>query len=302
LAVTDKDLLPLTSTVPATQTQLVVVSVAGGVLVAISDVSQGSLAELMSLQGRIAVVTGGAVGIGYATARRFAQAGARVLIGDLRDAADAAHVLAAESGAQVVGCPLDVSDADSIRGCADQAVETFGRLDIWVNNAGIYPSVPFLEMSEDDWDRVIDVNLRGSFLGAREAAIRMVRGGHEGVIVNVASTAGFKAGGPGVAHYVASKHAVRGLTKSLAVELGPHGIRALAVAPTLIDTPGIAAGRQAFEQAGLGDLLDSYAGRLPLGRIGVADDVARVALFCASDLSLFMTGSTLLVDGGDLAL
>jgi NAD(P)-dependent dehydrogenase (short-subunit alcohol dehydrogenase family) len=269
---------------------------------AISDVSQESLPDLLSLQGRVAVVTGGAIGIGYAIARRFAQAGAGVLIGDLRDAADAARVLAAESGARVVGCSLDVRDAESIRACADEAVETFGRLDVWVNNAGIYPSVPFLEMSDDDWDRVIDVNLRGSFLGAREAASRMVGGGYGGVIVNIASTAGFKAGGPGVAHYVASKHAIRGLTKSLAVELGPHGIRALAIAPTLIDTPGIAAGRKAFEQAGLGDVLDSYAGRLPLGRVGVADDVARVALFCASDLSQFMTGSTLLVDGGDLAL
>lgn len=97
-----------------------------------------------------------------------------MLIGDVRGAADAAHVLAAETNAQVIDCALDVRDADSIRGCADHAVERFGRLDIWVNNAGIYPSVPFLEMSEDDWDRVIDVNLRGSFLGAREAAIRMV--------------------------------------------------------------------------------------------------------------------------------
>src|SRR5262249_19863899 len=149
-------------------------------------------------------------------------------------------------------------------------------------------------------DRVLDINLRGTFIGAREAARRMTRAGRGGVILNLASTAGFKAGGPAVAHYVSSKHAVIGLTKSLAVELGPHGIRVLAIAPTLIETPGIEAGEEAFRHAGLGDLLDSYAQRLPLGRVGVSDDVARVALFCASDLSLFMTGSTVLVDGGDI--
>jgi NAD(P)-dependent dehydrogenase (short-subunit alcohol dehydrogenase family) len=122
------------------------------------------------------------------------------------------------------------------------------------------------------------------------------------VIINLASTAGYKAAGPGVAHYVSSRHGVRGLTKSLAVELGPHGIRVLALAPTLIETPGIAEGRAAFAAAGLGDLIDSIAQREPLGRAGVPDDVARVALFCASDLSALMTGSTVAVDAGDLAL
>jgi NAD(P)-dependent dehydrogenase (short-subunit alcohol dehydrogenase family) len=271
--------------------------------VAVPDVSDQSLAELMSLEGRVAVVTGGAVGIGYAIARRMLEAGAHVLIGDIHDTGDPVRNLAREFGdTQVAGSSLDVGDAESIRACAERAVREFGSIDIWVNNAGIYPSVPILEMSDDDWDRVLDVNLRGSFIGAREAAVRMVSAGHGGVILNIASTAGFKAGGPGVAHYVSSKHAILGLTKSLAVELGPHGIRALAIAPTLIDTPGIAAGREAFRAAGLGDLLDSYAERLPLGRIGVADDVARTAVFCASDLAMFMTGSTLLVDGGDVAL
>jgi len=116
------------------------------------------------------------------------------------------------------------------------------------------------------------------------------------------STAGFRSPGPGIAHYVSSKHGVIGLTKSLAVELGSHGIRTLAVAPTLIETPGIEANREAFRAAGLGDVIDTFAARLPLARVGVADDVARVVLFCASDLATFMTGSVLAVDGGDLAL
>ncbi|HVN50681.1 MAG TPA: SDR family oxidoreductase, partial [Acidimicrobiales bacterium] len=243
-----------------------------------------------------------AAGIGYAVADRLAEAGAAVVVGDVHDPAPAVEALSKRHGAPVLGTALDVGDAASIAACADLAVERFGQLDIWVNNAGIYPSAPVLELTDDSWDRVLDVNLRGSFIGAREAATRMVAAGRGGVIVNIASTAAFQAGGPGVAHYVSSKHGVLGLTKSLAVELGPHGIRALAVAPTLIHTPGIDAGRDAFRAAGLGDILDTYAGRLPLGRVGVADDVARVVLFAASDLALFMTGSTLLVDAGDVAL
>lgn len=269
----------------------------------IVDVSDRTLTELLSLEGRVAVVTGGAVGIGRAIADRLAEAGADVVVGDVADpAATVAELSAAHPGRRIVGTRLDVRDSASIVACADLAVRELGRLDVWVNNAGIYPSVPLLEMSDDDWDRVLDVNLRGTFVGAREAARRMTEAGHGGVILNIASTAGYQAGGPGVAHYVSSKHAVRGLTKSLAVELGPAGIRALAIAPTLIETPGIEAGREQFRRAGLGDVIDTYAQRLPLGRAGVPDDVARVAVFCASDLAAFMTGSTLLVDAGDVAV
>jgi NAD(P)-dependent dehydrogenase (short-subunit alcohol dehydrogenase family) len=270
--------------------------------VSVPDVSAVAIGDLISLRGRRAVVTGGSMGIGYAIACRLAQAGASVLIGDIEDAEKPADTIAREVAGTVISCRLDVSDAASIAACAQRAQRELGGLDIWVNNAGIYPSKPLIELTDQDWDRVLDINLRGSFIGAREAAKCMIEAGHGGVILNLASTAGFKAGGPGVAHYVSSKHAVIGLTKSLAVELGPRDIRVLAIAPTLIKTPGIDAGEAAFRAAGLGDMLDSYALRLPLGRVGVPDDVARVALFCASDLALFMTGSTLLVDAGDIAL
>ena len=270
---------------------------------AVADVSDRMLTDLLSLQGRAAVVTGGAVGIGYAIADRLAEAGADVVLGDVDDTAPSvAQLSARHPDRRVLGTRLDVTDGGSIIAVADLAVAEIGRLDIWVNNAGIYPSVPVLDMTDDDWDRVLDVNLRGSFIGAREAARRMIAAGHGGVILNIGSTAGYQAGGPGVAHYVSSKHAVRGLTKSLAVELGSAGIRVLAIAPTLIETPGIEAGREQFRRAGLGDIIDSYAERLALGRAGVPDDVARVAVFCASDLAIFMTGSTLLVDAGDVAL
>ena len=270
---------------------------------AIADVSDKPIAELVSLGGKVATVTGGARGIGFAISKRFAEAGADVIIGDLDKAeAEAAAEQLLEYGHRVVGAELDAHDEASIIAFAERAKFELGTIDIWVNNAGIYPSVPLLDMTEAQWDKVLDLNLKGTFLGAREAAKRMIADGHGGVIINLASTAGYRAAGPGIAHYVASKHGVRGLTKSLAVELGPYAIRVLAVAPTLIETPGIEEGRAAFKAAGLGDIIDSIAAREPLGRAGVADDVARVALFCATDLSMLMTGSTLAVDAGDLAL
>lgn len=269
----------------------------------VADVSDRSLAELISLGGRVAVVTGGARGIGEAICRRFAEAGSDVVVADLdgAQAESTAEAVRRAHGHRAVGIEVDVADEVAVEAVADRAVAELGRLDIWVNNAGIFPSTPFLDMTPESWDRVLDVNLRGTFLGASAAARRMVAAGTPGVIINVASTAGFQAAGPGLAHYVSSKHAVRGLTKSLAVELGPLGIRALAIAPTLIETPGIEEGRAAFAAAGLGDLLDQMAEQAPLRRNGVSDDVARVALFCASDLSMLMTGSTLAVDAGDLA-
>ena len=263
----------------------------------IRDVSEAPLAELSTLTGRAAVVTGGARGIGFACCKRLVEAGAIVLVADVdeREATSAAVRL----GPAATAAWIDVTDSASVRAAADHAVAHLGRLDVWVNSAGVFPVSPLLELSDDEWGRVLDVNLRGTLFGAREAARAMVAGGRGGVIVNIASTAAFRADGPGVAHYVASKFGVRGLTQSLAVELGAHGIRVLAVAPTVTLTPGLEAERKSLEAAGFA--LDELDARLPLGRVAVPDDVARVVLFCASDLSLLMTGSTLLVDAGELA-
>ena len=207
----------------------------------ITDVSDKSIPELVSLEGRAAVSTGGAHGIGLAIATRFTEAGASVLIGDLDDKAaeDAAESLSA-LGRRTIGVKLDARDTDSVSRFADRAVLELGTIDIWVNNAGVYPSVPLVDMTEAQWDNVLDVNLKGSFLGAQQAAKHTINAGHGGVIVNLASTASFRGLGPGIAHYVSSKFGIRGLTQALAVELGPHGIRVLAVAPTFIDTPGTA--------------------------------------------------------------
>jgi len=270
---------------------------------AIPDVSGKSLAQLISLNDRNAVVTGRARGIGLAICERFAEAGANVLIDDLdeKQAQVAAERIAQQHGVTMIATLLDVADSGSIGAVATQAVREFGGIDIWVNNAGIYPLSPPLEMSDARWDQVLTINLRGTFIGCREAARHVVQAGKGGVIINLASTAGYQ-GGAAISHYVSSKHAVRGLTKSLAIEFGPQNIRVLALAPTLIHTPGIAEARVATARAGAPDAFgEGFGARLPLGRAGVPDDVARVALFCASDLSILMSGSTLLVDAGAVA-
>ncbi|KQP56872.1 short-chain dehydrogenase [Agreia sp. Leaf283] len=271
----------------------------------VPDVSQHTLAELISLRGRRAVVTGGARGLGKAIALRLAEAGADVVIGDLDEdlAVRTAHELSGTHGVRAEGLRLDVASTDSVVALADATVEHFGGLDIWVNNAGIFPNTPLLELSDELWDQVFAVNARGTLAGAREAARRMTAAGTGGVIVNVVSTAGFRGTGPGLAAYVGSKHAVRGLTRQLALELAPQSIRVLGVAPSYVPTVGnqlmLAAALEALGQTD-GPPVDYMATPL-LGRTGTPDDIARVALFAASDLSAFMTGSTLLADGGETA-
>lgn len=269
---------------------------------AVEDLSSRALPELLSLRRRVAVVTGAARGIGLAVAARLAEAGADVLLADLDGplAQQAAAELGQRYGTRTAGAACDVADPAQVAALAARAVDDLGGLDAWVSNAGIYPTTPLLELTDEQWHRVLGVNLDGALTGAREAARAMVAAGRGGVIVSITSTASYRAHGPGMAAYVSSKHAVHGLTKSLALELAPHGIRVLAVAPTAIDTPGVESQRAAMAAAGAGDLVDQVAAQLPLGRIGVPDDVARVVLFAVSGLAAFMTGSTLVVDAGDL--
>jgi NAD(P)-dependent dehydrogenase (short-subunit alcohol dehydrogenase family) len=259
------------------------------------DLSTAPLADLVDLSGRVAVVTGGGSGIGRACCARLAEAGAAVVVADID--LEAARAVAAELGHDALSAALDVRDEASLRGVADDAVTARGRLDIWVNAAGIYPTAPIVELGSAAWDEVVEINLRGSYLGAREAARAMAASGR-GVIVNISSTAAYRIDAPGAAHYAASKFGVRGLTRALAIELGPAGIRVLEVAPTVTLTSGLEAQRAGLERSGF--VLDELGPSLPLGRVAVPDDIARVVLFCASDLAALMTGSTLAVDAGEL--
>lgn len=257
-----------------------------------------SVAELVSLRGRRAVVTGGARGLGRAMGRRLLDAGASVLFADLDGdlAAEVAAELGKEASGQAVGVCCDVTDTSSVTAAADLAIQTMGGLDIWVNNAGVMPTAgPFLDADEAVESTILRVNLEGTIRGARAAARRMPAGG---VIVNVSSSSAFRAG-VGVAAYASSKAGVAALTRNLAVELGRRGIRVLGVAPHIVDTPGTR--REAETLASAGSSLEKLARANPLRMAIDADHVARVVLFAVSDLAAAMSGSTLLVDGGLLS-
>lgn len=269
------------------------------------DVSSVPLAGLLSLDGRRALVTGGAQGLGKAIALRLAEAGAAVAIADLDEshAAAAARDIAGRFGGATVGVRMDVTNSASVASGTQIAVDSLGEIDVWVNNAGIFPSQSLLEMTDETWEQVFAVNTRGVRNGARQAASRMPDGG---VIVNVISTAGFRGTAPGLSAYVASKHAARGLTRQLALELAPRGIRVLGVAPSYVPTEGnMAMAAAAMKAAGAAgaDLsnMPSAMSQSLIGRMGTPDDIARVVLFCASDLAMIMTGSTLLADAGETA-
>ncbi len=272
----------------------------------IKDVSDRSIARLIALNGRVAVVTGAARGIGFAIASRLAEAGAAIVIGDLDESAAiaAAARIADRHGGRAIGTAADVADEAAVEALAQRARDAFGRLDIWVNNAGVFPGGPTVDFPAETWDRVQSVNLRGAFLGARAAARRMIAQDPKGgVILNVASVSSYR-GRPGLAAYVASKHGVDGLTKSLAVELGPQDIRVVGLAPTGVATEGVAERKSRSAGAELDQIeaLEKKVGSaLPLGRLGLPDDIARVALFAVSDLAMLVTGSTIAVDAGALA-
>lgn len=261
------------------------------------DVSTHSLDQLISLAGRVAVVTGGAQGLGRAIVDRLAEAGATVVIADLDHgrATSTAEQVAERHGVRALGVAMDVANSADVDRVAGELEREVGRVDVWVNNAGIFPSALLATMTDEAWDQVFAVNVRGTRNGSR-AASRLMRAGG-GAIVNIASLAAFEGTAPGLGAYVASKHAVRGLTRQLALELAPQGIRVLGVAPTFVPTEGnIAAAMAASGGAAPG--VNMPQPKSLAGRMGTPDDVARIVLFCASDLSTFMTGSTLLADAG----
>jgi NAD(P)-dependent dehydrogenase (short-subunit alcohol dehydrogenase family) len=262
-------------------------------------VSAAALSKLIALDGRTAVVTGAAQGFGAAIAARLAEAGARVVVAD-RDVEGAkarADALVA-AGRHAEAAEVDVADERSVTALFDRA----GRVDVLVNNAGVFSNAMATELSVDEFDRILSVNVRGTFLCSREFARHHVAGVQAAAIVNVASVDALAPSCEGQVHYTASKHAVAGLTKSLSVELAPRGIRVNAVCPGAAMTEGAIAFVQAGAAHGI-DLEAQWAGiaeRTPMGRLIEPDDVARAVLFLASDLAHSITGVLLPVDGGIL--
>jgi NAD(P)-dependent dehydrogenase (short-subunit alcohol dehydrogenase family) len=248
--------------------------------------------------GKVAIVTGGGNGIGRATCLGFAARGAKVLVVD-RDA-DAADAVAAEIGAAAIACAADVTRTADVQAYVARALDAFGRIDCFHNNAGIEGRIaPTAEYDEAIYDAVMGVNVKGVFLGLRHVLPVMIRQGG-GAVVNTASTAGF-IGTPGMPAYVASKHAVIGLTKVAASEVGPQGIRVNAVCPGPIATRMIADIAKQVSPNNPDSVEERYTAGLPLRRYGTAEEVANVVLFLCSDLAGNVTGAQYLVDGGRTA-
>lgn len=242
------------------------------------------------LQDKIAIVTGGAQGIGEAIARLFVAHGACVVIGD-RDAT-AAEATATSLGTEhAVGIGCDVTDGEQVQALVAGAVDGFGSVDVMVNNAGITRDATMRKMTEDEFDQVVAVHLRGTWLGTKHAAAAMREQGRGGAIVNMSSVSG-KVGFFGQTNYSAAKAGVVGLTKAAAKELARDQIRANAVQPGLIATD--------MTRAMPVHIWESKVAEIPLARAGTADEVAKVALFLASDMSSYMTGTVLEVTGGRL--
>jgi 2-deoxy-D-gluconate 3-dehydrogenase len=262
-----------------------------------------TIAQLFDLSGKGAVVTGGAVGIGRGIVSRLAEAGAGVMVADidLNAATKTAEKIKARGGkAQAIGA--DVRSAVDAEKVAQATVDAFGSLDILVNNAGIFPTSRFLDISEEAWDKVFDINLKGVFLYSQAAARVMIKAGHGGRIINIASIDALKTTG-GHPHYSVSKSGVVMLTKCIALELAANKILVNAVAPGVIETPGAGVKVASMSQA-LGvteeEVGRSYLQRLPLGRVGGPDDVAKVVLFLASEAADYLTGELIVADGGYL--
>jgi 2-deoxy-D-gluconate 3-dehydrogenase len=255
----------------------------------------------LDLKGKAAIVTGGAKGIGRGIAYRLAEAGAKVLIADIDEetAQKTAQELVAK-GWSAEAVKIDVSSEEDVKRMIDTCKEKFGSVDILVNNAGIFPSEPVAQMTVEDFEKVLHVNLRSVFLTTKHSSEIMKQQGG-GKIINITSIDALHPSMVGLAHYDASKHGVWGFTKNSALELAEHKIWVNAIAPGGIATPGVAAaGSQGASTEQLDSATEAFRAKIPMHRLGEPDEIGMVALFLASDMSSYMTGSQIVVDGGAL--
>lgn len=247
----------------------------------------------MRLVDRVAIVTGAGQGIGRAIALALAREGAAVVVADLQPStAEATAASITATGGRALTARVDVARLDDLAALVQRTLAAFARIDILVNNAGIAVVKPFLDVTEEEWDRQMAVNLKAAFFASQQVARVMIRQGRGGRIVNVASTSAFVASSSPMVPYDVSKAGVRMLTVSTAVQLAPHGITVNAVAPGTIDT---ALTRSVVDP----QRREQYAReKIPLGRLGQPEDVAGAVVFFCSDDAAYVTGHTLVVDGG----
>ena len=249
----------------------------------------------MRLEGKVALISGGARGQGAVEAKLFAREGAKVVFGDILDeSGKQVEAEIHEAGGEAAYVHLDVTREDDWRTAVNTAINRYGKLDILVNNAGILIRKGIEDTTEEDWDRIMGVNAKGAFLGTKHSIPAMRQAGG-GSIINISSTAGLVASPSGSASYTASKGAVRLLTKSTAIQYAKEGIRCNSIHPGPIDTDMI--------QETLTDSakLEERMQRLPMGRVGTADEIAYGVLYLASEEASFVTGSELVIDGGTTA-
>ncbi|GIO64665.1 MULTISPECIES: SDR family NAD(P)-dependent oxidoreductase [Paenibacillus] len=243
----------------------------------------------MKLSGKVAIITGGASGIGQATARLFAQEGAKVVVADRSEAGQEVSDHLKEKGYNSIYVRVDVTKEEEVQSLVERTVKEYGKLDIMFANAGVANDEPADQLSLDKWQRTIDVNLTGVFLSDKHAVVQMLRQGTGGAIINSASIHGHAAKA-GVTAYGSAKGGVVLLTQTLGIEYAKHGIRVNAVCPGYIDTPLLKALPPEAKQ----QLVELH----PIGRLGTAEEVAKSVLFLASDDSSFVIGTSLMVDGG----
>ena len=240
----------------------------------------------MSNQNKVAIITGARQGIGFGIALDLAQAGYDIVLSDIDTASveAAANTIQIE-GIQAIGIAADVSNKAQVDNLITKTIEQFGRVDVLVNNAGIYPFKAFQDLEEADWDKVMDVNLKGIFLTSQAVSKVLPEGGRIIHISSIASLVGFQ----GLTHYCASKGGVNGFTRALALELASKNITVNSVAPGAIETPGAQMSEEAKQQT---------IPNIPLQRIGKPEDIAHMVTFLASDKASYITGQTFVVDGG----
>ncbi len=250
----------------------------------------------MEVQGKTAIVMGGGSGIGRATALALASHGAAVAVGDLEaERVEGVVQEIQETGQQVLGSVVDVTQRKQVKEMVRLTLEAFERIDILVNSAGIFPQATVQDMSEEEWDQVIAVNLKGTFLPCKAVLDHMIEN-QRGRIINISAGHAMR-GFPRGAHYCASKAAVNALTKTLALELAPYGIVVNAVAPGPVDSPLLRGGRLYTEEE-----KQNIGSQLPLGRMGTPEEIASMVLFLASDDCRWFTGQIVYQNGGDMML